>query len=374
MSGTRGGGELAGGEQAATPLLPRVLAQIEREGPMPVADYMALCLLDPAGGYYTTREPFGAAGDFTTAPEISQMFGELCAAWLVQAWHAMGAPEDAAVVEIGPGRGTLMLDVARVLRRLAPALLDRLHLVEASPRLGALQRGRLEAAGVRATWHASVEALPAAPRLIVANELFDALPARQFVAVEGRWRERCVTARDGRLAFGTGVGTLDEPASLDGRPLPDGTIREVAPAREALMATLAADLARHGGAFLTFDYGHARPGALGDTLQAVRAHAPADPLEAPGEADLTTHVDFAALARAARATGAHVLGPIGQGAFLLGMGLLERAGALGANADETGREAIRAAVDRLAGPDAMGELFRAMAVTATPIALEPFGN
>ena len=341
---------------------------------MPVADYMALCLLDPTHGYYTTREPFGTEGDFTTAPEISQMFGELCAAWLVQAWHAMGTPENAVVVEIGPGRGTLTLDMARVLRRLAPSLHGRVHLVEASPRLAALQRERLEAADVRATWHAAIDTLPQAPRLIVANELFDALPARQFVAVKGRWHERCVTVRDGRLAFGAGVGTLGEPAALGGRALPDGTIREVAPAREALVATIAADLVRLGGAFLLFDYGHESPAALGDTFQAVRGHAPADPLEGPGGADLTTHVDFAALASTARAAGGHVLGPTGQGAFLLGMGLLERAGALGAGEDEAGREAIRAAVERLAGPDGMGDLFRAMAVTGRAMRLEPFGG
>ena len=356
-----------------TPLGRRLIALIEASGPISVADYMAACLFDPEHGYYTTREPFGAGGDFTTAPEISQMFGELCTAWLVAAWRSMGAPDEAMVVEIGPGRGTMALDIARTLARLAPPLAERLHLVEASPRLAAVQRQRLGAAGAAATWHAGIETLPDAPRLVVANELFDAIPARQFVAAGGRWVERCVLVRDGALAFGTGAGALPGPAlDASGEAVPEGTVWEVAPAREAMMGAIASQLARTDGALLAIDYGHG--GGYGDTLQALRDHAPVDPLAEPGRADLTTHVDFRALAAAARASGAHVPGMMEQGAFLLAMGLLERAGALGGPLDTAGREALHDAVERLAGPDAMGALFKVLAVTGRPRPVEPFGG
>ena len=347
-----------------TPLKERIAALIEANGPMPVSDYMALCLFDPQHGYYTTREPFGAAGDFVTAPDVSQMFGELVAAWLAHGWRETGAPSDAVLVEIGPGRGTLMLDMVRTLRRIAPPLASGVHMVETSTRLREMQRERLGEDGIAAEWHETIDTLPHAPLLIVANELFDALPTRQFVFTGDRWLERCVVLRDGALAFGTGTASLPFP------PAEAGTIREIAPARDALMARVAMRLVEQDGLFLSFDYGH--EGGTGDTLQAVRGHSPIDPLATPGEADLTSHVDFDALAAAARSTGAHVLGPMAQGDFLLGLGLLERAGALGANADEAARNAIHDAVERLAGPDGMGTLFRALAVTSSARTLPPF--
>ena len=349
----------------------RIASLVEANGPMPVSDYMALCLLDPEHGYYTRRDPFGTDGDFTTAPEVSQMFGELVAAWLANAWRAMGEPRDAIVVEIGPGRGTLMLDMARTLRRLAPSLASRLHLIEASPRLRDVQRKWLADGGHSATWHEGIETLPKVPTLMVANELFDALPTRQFVAVQGRWRERCIVLRDGKLAFGIGAGTLPEPVG----GAPEGSIREVAPARESLMEAMARELAAHDGALLAIDYGHwGGSDALGDTLQAVRAHAYANPLAEPGMADLTTHVDFGALAASAKAGGAHIVGRSTQGEFLLGMGLLERAGALGAAMNEAGRDEVREAVERLAAPDQMGDLFKVLAVSGRVRTLPPFGG
>ena len=353
-----------GPRPGVTPLGERIAALIEANGPMPVSDYMALCLFDPQHGYYTTRQPFGATGDFTTAPEISQMFGELVAAWLAHGWREMGSPSNAIVAEIGPGRGTLMLDVVRTLRRIAPALIQKVHLVETSPRLRDMQGERLAGADITAEWHETIDTLPEAPSLVVANELFDAVPTRQFVSTGDRWLERCVVLRDGTLAFGTGTASLPFPKAEV------GTIREIAPARDALMARIAMRLTEHDGLFLAFDYGH--EGGTGDTLQAVRDHAPVDPLATPGEADLTTHVDFRALANAARSTGAHVLGPLAQGEFLLGLGLLERAGALGAGKDEAEQNAIRDAVERLAGPDGMGTLFRVMAVSGRERALPPF--
>ena len=349
----------------------RLVAIIEATGPMSVADWMNACLYDPEDGYYTTREPFGTGGDFTTAPEISQIFGELVAAWLAHGWREMGAPGDAILVEIGPGRGTLMLDMARTVQRLAPSLVARLHLVETSPRLRDVQRERLSEAGLEANWHESIETLPEAPALMVANELFDAIPARQFTALGGRWVERCVGLVDGRPAFVHGAGTLPEKAVV-----PDGTIIEIAPAREAIMTGVAGHLARYDGLMLTIDYGSegGPQGLPGSTLQALKDQRPADPLEAPGRADLTTHVDFAALASAAREAGAHTLGPMPQGEFLLALGLLERAGALGAGAGEAERDAIRAAVERLAGPDAMGTLFKVLAVSGRERRLLPFGT
>ena len=347
-----------------TALGQRLLRRIEAAGPLGIADYMAACLFDPGHGYYTTREPFGAAGDFTTAPEISQMFGELLAAWLVAAWRDAGSPPGAVVAEIGPGRGTMMKDVARTVARLAPDLAAsaRFALVEASPRLREVQRATLAGAGTVFSWHDSIAALPAGPLFIAANELFDALPMRQFVKTAAGWRERVVgIGPDGGLAFMAGAAGID-PALLppDAAAAAPGAIVEAAPAREALMETVAERLAAGGGAGLFVDYGYVGP-ALGDTLQALRRHRYDDPLAAPGEADLTSHVDFAPLAAAASRHGlsAEIAA---QGDFLLGLGLLERAGALGARQDEAGRERIRQAVERLAGPAGMGSLFKVMSV------------
>ena len=349
-----------------TALKERILRRIEAAGPLGVADYMATCLFDPDHGYYSTREPFGAAGDFTTAPEISQMFGELLAAWLVAAWREAGSPPGAVVAEIGPGRGTMMKDMARTVARLAPDLAAsaRFALVEASPRLREVQRATLAGAGPAFAWHERVATLPAGPLLVAANELFDALPMRQFVKTASGWRERIVgIGPDGGLAFMAGAACID-PALLppDAATASPGAVVEVAPAREALMETVAERLATQGGAGLFVDYGYLGP-ALGDTLQALRRHRYDDPLAAPGEADLTSHVDFAPLAAAAKRHGlsAEIAA---QGDFLLGLGLAERAGALGARQDEAGRERIRQAVERLAGPAGMGSLFKVMSVHA----------
>ncbi|BBE72618.1 class I SAM-dependent methyltransferase [Oharaeibacter diazotrophicus] len=346
------------------PLGERIRALIAATGPIPVADYMALALGDPEHGYYATRDPFGATGDFVTAPEISQMFGELIGIWCLAVHAALGAPASVRLVELGPGRGTLMRDLLRA-ARLAPDFLAAadVHLVETSPHLRQVQAASL--AGLAApTWHADVATLPPGPAIVVANEFFDALPIRQFVRAGGGWAERRVgLSDDGGLAFGLAAGTVD-PALLPpgAEAAPEGAVAEVNLAAEAIAARLAARIAAEGGALLAIDYGHAESG-FGDTLQAVRRHAYADALAAPGEADLTAHVDFGALARACRAAGARVHGPVTQGEFLLSMGLLERAGRLGAGRSERERETIVAAVERLAGPEEMGTLFKVMAVT-----------
>jgi SAM-dependent MidA family methyltransferase len=357
-----------------TALKARLARLIAEAGPISVSDYMAACLFDPEHGYYSTREPFGAGGDFITAPEISQMFGELVGVWAYSAWQAIGCPAQATLAEIGPGRGTLMADMLRTVRRIDKAFLSRVDIamIETSPRLAGLQRERLAAETAKAAWLRTVEELPEAPLVIVGNELFDAIPVRQYVKTESGWRERMVALDEaGGLRFVAGAGGL-EPALLpDGADdVPMGTMFETAPAREALMDAVAARIARHGGAALFIDYGHTTAG-FGDTLQAMRDHAFDDPLASPGEADLTSHVDFSALAAVCRGHGL-VPRTTTQGAFLLDMGLIERAGALGQRADAQTRERLHGEVERLAGPDAMGNLFKVLIVAAAGIALPPF--
>lgn len=349
-----------------TALKRKLIERIATSGPMGIAEFFAACLLDPQHGYYTTREPFGRQGDFITAPEVSQMFGELLAVWAFRNWDALGRPAPFAFAEIGPGRGTLMSDMARTLARIdGGAMLKeaRVFMVEASPRLAAIQRERLTAAPLDPEWVTGVDSLPDLPLLILGNELFDAIPIRQFVRSEGEWRERMVTvAADGDgLAFALGAPTLAQDSlPATSRAPVDGDVLEVAPARVSLMQAIAERIARRGGAGLFIDYGFAAPG-FADTLQAMRNHGFDPVLAHPGEADLTSHVDFAALAAAARASGltAHVTP---QGAFLLGLGLLERAGALGAGKEPVTQDAIRSQVERLAGPDQMGDLFKVLAI------------
>lgn len=342
----------------------RLAERIRLYGPIGVAEFMALALADPDDGYYTTREAIGAAGDFITAPEVSQMFGELIGAWCHAAWLALGRPSPVRLVELGPGRGTLMADMLRTaagdpdFRR----AID-LHLVEVSPRMRALQAERL--AGSGAQWHDRFADVPAGPLLVVANEFFDALPVHQFVLTRDGWRERVVGIDDaGNLAFGAGPGhpAVDLLPGDAGTARP-GAIFEVNLAAEAMMADLSGRIAATGGALLAIDYGTAAS-RCGDSFQAMTRHGPAPVLERPGEVDLTAHVDFAALAKIASTTGACVLGPTTQGHFLLELGLLDRAGRLGAAADAAGRAEIQAAVERLAGEAAMGRLFKVLAVTS----------
>ncbi|MER9966047.1 class I SAM-dependent methyltransferase [Mesorhizobium sp. M0060] len=359
-----------------TRLKTRIAELIGAVGPIPVSEYMALCLFDPQDGYYTTREPFGAAGDFVTAPEISQMFGELIAVWLYQAWLAVGRPMPVAIAEIGPGRGTLMRDMQRTLSRLDPALTASASfaMIETSPRLAEIQKRTLAGTAATVAWHETIDTLPRTPLLIVGNELFDAVPIRQFVRAGAGWRERMIGLDDANgLRFFAGAGSVD-PMLLpdDAENAPQGAIVEMAPARAALMTAIAERLAGFGGAGLFLDYGYLQPG-IGDTLQALRKHDHEDVLANPGEADLTAHVDFAALAATVRAHGldAHLST---QGEFLLKMGLLERAGRLGANADEAAREKVAADVERLAGPQSMGELFKVLAILPAEIAVPPFAG
>jgi SAM-dependent MidA family methyltransferase len=362
---------------SASPLKDKLIRQIAAEGPMTVAAYMSACLADPQHGYYTTaEEPFGSKGDFITAPEVSQMFGELVGAFVISAWEAMGSPNPVRLVETGPGRGTLMADLLRM-GKLRPAFLRAasLHLVEISPRLKARQAEALADAPLAAQWHASLRDVPEGPLILIANEFFDALPVHQYVMTPDGWRERMVGLNDaGDLAFGTGPGRLPLAAvPLTAARAPLGTILETSPLSAAIAEETASRIAAHGGTALFIDYGYLRS-APGDTLQALRRHAYQDVLAEPGLADLTAHVDFEVLAAAARRGGASVPAPLTQGEFLLRMGLLERAGQLGAGKDTATQERIRSEVERLAGPQEMGDLFKVLCIAQPGLVPAPFDS
>jgi len=347
-----------------TALIEHVRALIAKEGPLSVERVMGLALSDPTYGYYATRDPFGAAGDFITAPEISQMFGELIGLWCTVTHEQMGAPPDVLLVELGPGRGTLMQDSLRASARIERfCAARRVHLVEASARLRAIQSARLAPEPV--SFHERLEDMPPGPILIIANEFFDALPVGQLVSTPDGWRERVVATHGGALCFGVGPSPATNlPTWLPpAQAVPEGTIAEHAPEREQVAALIGQRLARDGGAALIIDYGHGAS-ACGDTLQAVRAHRRVDILAQLGDADLTAHVDFARLARAAERAGARAYGPIGQGRFLQALGIDARATRLMQGATQEQAAQIRSALERLTAPSAMGELFKAMALTA----------
>ena len=335
---------------------------IAQDGPITVERYMALALGHPTLGYYMTRDPFGAAGDFTTAPEISQMFGELLGLWAAAVWDGLGRPDPIPLVELGPGRGTLMADALRAAKALPPfrAALD-VHLVETSPVLRQAQERTLATAGCSARWHTGVDTLPDGPAIVLANEFFDALPIRQFVRTPRGWCERLVglDARGENLIFGL-AGEADPRLTVAAA---EGAVLEFNAAAQAIMAQLAVRIGARGGALLAIDYGSVRPG-FGDTLQAVRGHSFTDVLAAPGEADLTAHVDFAALGGVALRAGATVHGPVTQGTVLRRLGIEARAAVLVRGASPAQAEAVGAAVNRLTEPDpGMGELFKVLAVT-----------
>ena len=349
----------------ATPLFERLARRIARHGPITLADYMAVALTDPELGYYTTGDPLGAAGDFTTAPEVSQMFGELLGLWCAECWRTMGSPDPLRLVELGPGRGSLLADALRAAKPVpgVDTALE-LHLVEVSPVLRARQRDAL--GGRPATWHEDFGQVPDGPLLVLANEFFDALPVRQFERAARGWCERMVAlGRDGRsfefaLAPPHPASALMIPDALNDAPL--GSLMEVSPASTRLAGEIGRRVAAFGGAALIVDYGHAEH-RTGATLQAVRRHAPHPVLESPGAADLTAHVDFAALAQAARTAGAAVHGPVPQGRFLRALGIEARAGALLQNASPAQARDVRAALHRLTDPSQMGTLFKVLAIT-----------
>jgi len=351
----------------STELAERLRRRIALTGPMTVADFMLEALAHPTLGYYRRARAVGAAGDFVTAPEISQMFGELIGAWLAERWMTIGRPDRVRLVELGPGRGTLLTDALRATRGV-PGFHTavQLHLVEIDDTLRDLQRAALASAAAAAQWHARFEDVPDdAPLLLVANEFFDALPIRQLVRVASGWRERMIgLADDGTFAFAVAPGPSPLARLLDATEVastPDGTVTEVSPAALSLMHTLAGRLVRHRGAALIVDYGYDR-GSHGDTLQAMYRHAKVGIFERIGNSDLTAHVDVAALARTALEAGAVVDGPVGQGDFLRALGITQRAQALLARATPQQATAIDTGMARLIAPDRMGTLFRVLAV------------
>jgi len=336
-----------------------LLNRIAQTGPITVADYMAEALLHPQHGYYTTRDPLGTGGDFITAPEISQMFGELIGLALAQAWLDQGAPTPFTLAELGPGRGTLMADALRAASKV-PGFSDaaQLHLVEASPALKAQQANLLPTA----TWHDTITTLPQQPTYLIANEFFDALPIRQFQRDAGGWRERMIGAADNNsLQFG--LSTPAPIASLDHR-LADttpGDIVETCPALPSITSTLAHLIETHGGAALIIDYGDWR--SQGDTLQALKNHQPQNPLTAPGTADLTAHVDFEAIAQ--NTTPAKHTRVTPQGIFLERLGITQRAQALAQILSGAALDQHIAAHRRLTHPDEMGTLFKVIGIIPT---------
>ena len=324
---------------------------IRASGPMPIDHYMALCLGHPTLGYYMNRDPLGAAGDFTTAPEISQIFGELIGIWCVAAWQAVGSPSPFLLVELGPGRGTLMADILRATAKIKDfAEAAHVHLVETSPVLRQAQRDKLEA---QVTWHHSVETLPQEPLIFVANEFFDALPAQQLIRHNGQTYERCVDVEGDDLVL-----AIRPIAPVSG--LRDG-LNEISPASLAIAESLGNRVAALGGAGLVIDYGHVQTSA-GETLQALKAHKTVGVVDYPGDSDLTVHVDFEALGKAFQAGGAEVLSAKTQGAFLNAMGLEARAAKLAAKLDGRARKEFLMGAARLVDDKEMGQLFKVLAV------------
>jgi NADH dehydrogenase [ubiquinone] 1 alpha subcomplex assembly factor 7 len=358
------------------PVVRRLTRLISERGPISVADFMEIALGDPDGGYYATRDPFGVDGDFTTAPEISQMFGELIGLWCVDTWQRIGAPEHFALIELGPGRGTLMADALRAMTSLPDCrAAARVHLVENSPTLRDAQKRALQ--GHDVTWHEGVPSLGdvetgGMPAIFVANEFLDALPVRQFVKTGSAWHERLVDHDPATNVFAftlAGAGAPDGPSAE--RLLAEaaeGDIFEESPAVVSVVGDIADHIAAHGGAALFIDYGHRRT-AVGETLQAVCQHQPINPLEAPGTSDVTAHVDFQRVAEAAAIDGVRCLGPLDQGVFLQRLGIRDRADILRQKADDRQTCDLNAALTRLIGPAEMGTLFKVMALSEQRIEL-----
>lgn len=347
--------------------------QIEQSGPVTLADYMHMALYDERYGYYRTQNPLGKEGDFTTSPEISQMFGELLGAWLANQWQAMGEPSDITLLELGPGRGTLMSDILRATSKINGfhnAI--SIHLLEINEAL--IQEQEKTLADVRPSlhWHATLDSLPSLPVLCIANEFFDALPIHQFQKTENSWQEKYVTVENDKLAF-----CWCDNLSKDCLPLlerynnatPD-TILEISPDSIAVIETLANHIKNHGGTGLIIDYGYFQ--GSGDSLQAMKHHRYHDPLETPGEADLTSHVNFAALIKTALECGINAYGNVTQGQLLTALGIQVRAQMLCQKTTPDQQQTILNDMHRLIAEEEMGSLFKCMALTP-PNTEPPYG-
>ncbi|MEO0327372.1 MAG: SAM-dependent methyltransferase [Pseudomonadota bacterium] len=350
----------------------RITRHITVSGPLPLSEFMHWSMADNKDGYYKSETVIGSAGDFTTAPEVSQIFGELIGIWAILTWQAMDSPTPFNLVELGPGRGTLMQDLLRAVKT-SPEFSKavQVHLVETSDALREVQKEKLTGEpGI--SWHSSLRNIPPAPTILIANEFLDVLPFHQYVKVKDKWHERVVGLNEaGDLTFVLSNNTIEASSLASGhQDEPEGSIFEIAPTREAFVSNTAEIIAGHGGAALFIDYGHAKAG-FGDTFQALREHKFVSPLEAPGKDDLTSHVDFEPLTAIAIANECTAHPLVTQADFLISLGLLERAGHLGRGANSETQNQIQSDVERLAGPKQMGNLFKVFAFS-TLEKLAPF--
>jgi len=350
-----------------TALKQQLIKRIEATGPITLAAYMAECLMHPEHGYYQKQAVFGAEGDFTTAPEVSQMFGEMIGLWLADRWIKMGRPDAVKLIELGAGRGTLMADILRATEPVEDfQAAITVHFVETSTQLRAQQAERMPIAHATTTqWHDTLASVPSddgVPSLIIANEFFDALPIHQYEKSGGKWVERMVGSIDGELALvGGPCGPQFSLINDAIKAGPEGSIAEVCPAALTVVGDIAERLNTGGGAALVVDYGY-RKAAAGDTFQAMQNHAFTDPFTAPGEADLTAHVNFEMLKTAATEKGLNALGPAMQGMFLMAIGLGARAQVLAGQGDEAFQASILSDLKRLTATDQMGTLFKVLAL------------
>ena len=354
----------------------KLLKSLAASDPISVAQYMHLCHSHPEYGYYATGNPLGKDGDFITAPEISQMFGELIAIWAISVWKAMNCPNPFQIGELGPGRGTLMKDFIRTAQHHRDFVnATKFKLIETSASLIQQQRQALAKHVDLVEWHKTIDDLKPLPTLFIANEFLDAIAFRQFVKTGEAWLERCVGIdKNNQLAFVLGNTQIDRqmlPADHTIQPI--GAIYETAPARQAIVISIANHLASHGGAALFIDYGHEKSG-FGDTFQAVKSHEYVSPLAYPGLGDLTSHVDFQAIGEAASQQGAKIGGILTQGEFLLQLGLLQRAGRLGHCKPVEFQQQIQTDVERLAAPEQMGKLFKVFCLAQENLVLPLFEN
>ena len=344
-----------------------LFSQIAQTGPLPISKFIEIVLGHPDHGYYRRQNPIGAAGDFTTAAEISGLFGEMCGVYLAHMYEIAGQPDYAQIVELGPGRGSLMADMRHTWDHIMPIMAELpIQLVETSPQLRTIQKQHIKAASI--AWHDDVQSLPNSALFGVANEFFDALPIDQAVWRQGAWRHRLVNTMHGALGFVTGP-TLTAlelerwQITNDHQDTTEGSIAEYCPAAESVMRQMAGRIARYGGACLIIDYG--KNDNFSDSLQAVSAHKPVDLFYQPGNADISHWVDFAALRRAAIETGARFIGPVTQADFLMAIGLCERAENAARLCDAERRRALFAAVDRLVGAHHMGTAFKVALIVPT---------
>lgn len=378
MGNPSDGGEVKKEAGAMTSLGGSLKQQIARHGPISVHDYMQMALASPEHGYYMRQDPFGKEGDFTTAPEMTQMFGEMLGLWGALCWKNMGAPDPVQVVELGPGRGTLMSDAMRAGETL-PGFIDaaQIYMVEISPTLRAIQRKTVTGnVGQVPAMREKIEDIPAGPMVLFANEFLDALPIRQFVKTEGGWCERMIDVdpESGAFAFAAGAPVSDQTVIPDDLlDVPPGAIYEDCPRALDVVRDITVRLKNHGGAALFIDYGHGEF-AIGETLQGVKDHRYHDVLSDPGSVDLTAHVNFAALAQCAREQGVDVHGPVPQGAFLARLGMGERAEMLAQNASAAQIGEIRSAYHRLTDGDEMGVLFKVLCLASPGLAVAPWSQ